>query len=143
MTSPSLVEDTYNLIRERKKELPPNYMPERVDRVETAPSIDAWEIFSGIKRYAPSPVWTLVAESKKFHTTIPILVKIYRDENLFFAENEKLVVCGTGESPREALEDFCLHVIHFYKYYCNLDRSKLAGDALRLKDLYENLLVEE
>lgn len=143
MMSPSLVENTYNLIGERKKELPTNYISERVETVETAPSIDPREIFTGIKRYAPSPIWRFGSESKKFRAKIPILVKIYRDEDLFFAENEKLVVCGTGESSREALEDFCLHIVHFFEYYRNLDKGKLTGDALRLKALYENLLVEE
>jgi hypothetical protein len=85
----------------------------------------------------------LQAETKKFYTPKPISVKIYRDEDLFFAENENLVVCGTGDTTQDALQDLCVHIIHFFEYYKKLDKSKLTGDALRLKELYQNLLIEE
>ncbi len=69
-------------------------------------------------------------------------VKIYQDEVLFFAENENLNVCGTGETSQEALADLRLHILHFYKYYRELDKEQLVGDAVRLKELYHNLLIE-
>jgi len=70
-------------------------------------------------------------------------VKAYRDEDFFFAENENLAVCGTGDTLRDALQDLELHITHFFEYYKNLDNSQPAGDALRLKSLYKNLLIEE
>jgi len=69
------------------------------------------------------------------------LVKIYRKDDLFFAENENFVICGTGDTLEDSLQDLCLHIIHFFEYYKKIDKSKLTGDALRLKELYENLLI--
>ncbi|ODS31878.1 MAG: hypothetical protein SCARUB_02992 [Candidatus Scalindua rubra] len=63
-----------------------------------------------------------------------ITVKIYRDDDLFFAENETLVVCGTGDIPQDALQDLCFRIIHFFEYYKKFDESELTGDALRLKN---------
>ena len=82
-------------------------------------------------------------ETRRFCTSKPIAVKVYREEDLFFAENENLAVCGTGTTPQGALYDLALHIIHFYEYYRNIDASKLTGEALKLKNLYQNLLIEE
>ena len=90
-----------------------------------------------------APLWRLQSKTKRFYTPIPIAVKAYRDEDFFFAENENLAVCGTGDTPQDALQDLALHITHFFEYYKNLDNSQLAGDALRLKNLYKNLLIEE
>lgn len=141
--SPSLVEDAYNVIKERMAYIPGNYISSGVAEVGTAPVIDPQEIFSQSRKYQPSPIWRLQVKTKRFYTPKPISIKIYRDEDLFFAENENLVVCGTGDTPQDALQDLCVHIIHFFEYYKNLDKSKLTGEALRLKDLYENLLIEE
>ena len=62
----------------------------------------------------------------------PISVRVYFDDGLFFAENEALLLYGTGTSPDEAITDLGLHIIHFYQYYKNLDWSQITGDALRL-----------
>ena len=65
------------------------------------------------------------------------------EDNLFFAESETLVVVGTGESITEAIDDLGKQIIHFYKYYKNLSRDKVIGDAVRLKRLYETLFVDQ
>lgn len=141
--NPSLIETDYDVMKERMAYVPENYIPSKVTEIGTAPTIDPQQIFSQSKRHQPVPIWRLHVETKKFYTPQPISVKIYRDEDLFFAENENLVVCGTGDTSQNALQDLCLHIIHFFEYYKKLDKSKLTGDALRLKDLYENLLIEE
>jgi len=141
--SPPLVESTYDIIKERTAYVPENYIDSRVREVGTASAIDPQQIFSHIKKYQPSPIWRIYAEAKKFYTPKPIAVRIYGDEDLFFAENENLAVCGTGDTPKSALQDLCLHIIHFFEYYKKLNNSKLIGDALRLKELYQDLLVEE
>lgn len=139
----STVESTYGDIIERKAYIPDNYISSRVECVGTGPAITPHEIFEGIKRYPPAPLWRIQSETKSFYTPRPITVKIYREEDTFFAENENLIVCGTGESPQEAVSDLCLHIIHFYEYYKGLEKENLIGDALRLKDLYSNLLIEK
>lgn len=82
-----------------------------------------------------------MSKEVKFET-YPIKVHIYSDDSLFFAENETLVIIGTGSSAIEAMDDFCSHVIHFYHYYKKLSWNKVTGDAVRLKKLYETLFVE-
>jgi hypothetical protein len=138
----ALIQDTYEDIKERRKKIPEDYEKLTVSEVETAQTIDPLQIFKEAGKSQPACLLRLHAKSKQFYTTRPISVKIYRDEDLFFAENETLVICGTGVTPEDALQDFSLHIIHFFEYYKNLDKSKLAGDALRLKKIFDNLLIE-
>ena len=82
-------------------------------------------------------------EGKTFLTSRPIKVHVFRDGDLFFAENETLSVCGTGDSAWDAVEELESHIIHFYGYYKELPSERLIGEAKRLKNSYENLLTEE
>ncbi len=138
-----LLEDTYDVIKERSAYKPENYEGYKDIKVETAPMEKLQQIFNQRRKYQPTPIWRLHENTKKFLTSKPIIVRIYRDGDLFFAENDNLVVCGTGYTRQEALQDLSLHIIHFFEYYKKLDKSKLIGDALRLKELYQNLLIEE
>ncbi len=138
-----LLEDTYDVIKERSAYKPENYEGPKDIKVETAPMEELQQIFNQRRKYQPAPIMRLQEDTRTFYTPKPILVKIYQDEDLFFAENENLVICGTGHTPQEALKDLGQHIIHFFEYYKNLDKSKLIGDALRLKELYQDLLIEE
>ena len=81
--------------------------------------------FQRIFRYVQLiPLWSVTAQGKKYKFPKPIMVKIYLEDNLFFAESETLVVVGTGESITEAIDDLGKQIIHFYKYYKNLSRDK-------------------
>ena len=73
----------------------------------------------------------------------PLFAHLYFEDGLFFAENETLLLYGTGTTQEEAIEDLGLHIIHFYQYYKDLDWSQVTGDAIRLKRIHEGLLVEE
>jgi hypothetical protein len=137
-----LLEGTYDVIKERSAYKPENYKGSKDIKVETASMEESQQIFNQRRKYQPAPIMKLQEDTRKFYTPMPILVNTYRDEDLFFAENENLVVCGTGHTQQEAIQDLSLHIIHFFKYYKKLDKSELIGDALRLKELYQNLLVE-
>lgn len=143
MMSLLTLEDTYQTIQERKSDMPEHYTVAKVEEVGTAPSINPQEVFTENRRYAPTPIWRMQVDTKTFYTPKPISVRIYREEDIFFAENDALVVCGTGATPQEAVQDLNLHVIHFFEYYRNIDNNRLTGDALRLKQLYSKLLIEE
>lgn len=97
--------------------------------------------FRGQNLYAP--LWSVSSQKKRYKLSKPIKVHIYSIGNIFFAENETLVVVGTGDSVTEAIDDFCRHIIHFYQYYKKLSLDKAIGDAVRLKKTYENLFVEQ
>jgi hypothetical protein len=134
-----LVEETYDLMEERKRDLPSNYRSTLVAEVGTTKIIDWQQVF---KNKEIVYIYRLYGENKRYLANRPIAVKMYQDEGLFFAENENLNVCGTGETSQEALADLHLHILHFYEYYRKIDKEQLVGDAVRLKELYHNLLIE-
>lgn len=90
-----------------------------------------------------APLWTIPVRKKHYRSAKPIKVYIHVEDDIFFAENETLVVVGTGKSPAEAIADLSNHIIHFYHYYRNLPFDKITGDAIRLKRVYETLFIEE
>jgi hypothetical protein len=89
-----------------------------------------------------APLWALSTKTKRYKVSRPIKVHIYAEGNLFFAENETLVVVGAGNSVSEAMEELSQHIIHFYQYYKKLSTDKVTGDAVRLKKIYETLFLE-
>lgn len=133
-------EETYDLIKERRSYLPNNYRSTIVDEVGTAKIIDLQQVF---KNKETVYIYRLYEENQRYLANNPIAVKISQDEDLFFAENENLNICGTGETSQEALADLHLHILHFYKYYRKIDKERLVGYAIRLKKLYHDLLIEE
>ncbi len=142
MMSSSLAE-TYDILRERIASFPEGH--NRKQEVITAHSIDMQQLLYEILQYEPqfTQLHRLQVDNKIFLSSRPIAVRIYREGDLFFAENDNLVVCGTGSKVQEALQDLCLHIHHFFEYYGKMDKGKLMGDGLRLKELYKDLLVEE
>ncbi len=136
----ALVEETYDLMEERKRGLPSNYRSTLVDEVGTTNIIDWQQVFKNKKTVY---IYRLSKGNKQYIVNKPIALKIYQDEGLFFAENENLNICGIGETSQEALTDLYLYILHFYNYYREIDKERLIGDAVRLKKLYHNLLIEE
>ena len=136
------VADTYET-KEDARYIPENYISTGIAHLGTAASIDPLINFNERQSIYPVPIWNLQVETRKFTTPKPISVKIYREEDFFFAENDFLAVCGTGESQEEAIKDFAMHIVHFYEYYKEMNDANLTGDALKLKDIYNNLLEEE
>lgn len=96
--------------------------------------------FGGQRLFAP--IWSVTDRTKKREFLKPITAHIYNAEGVFFAENETLVVVGTGSSSAEAIDDMCKHILHFHQYYRTLPLDKVTGDAVRLKKVYETLFVE-
>ena len=136
----TLTEETYDLIKERRRYLPSNYRSTLVAEIGTTNIIDWQQVFKNKKTIY---IYRLFKENKRYLANKPIAVKVYQDEDLFFTENENLNVCGTGETSQEALADLYLHILHFYNYYREIDEERLMGDAVRLKELYHGLLIEE
>lgn len=142
--STSTIYYSYEEIRTRQKSIPPDLGFSARSFIETGSEIPLEE-GSRQDQQIPevAPLWAVHAGEKLFHVSRPLRVHVFRDGDLFFAENETLLVCGTGESAWEAVEDLESHIIHFYKYYQELPPDGVIGDAKRLKDLYENLLIED
>lgn len=135
--------ESYQVREERQEYLPANYRHSEVE-VDTAKEIVAEDLLMSLtSRQHVAPIWSVGTPDKRFRTVKPLSVRVYFDDGLFFAENETLLLYGTGMSPEEAIEDLGLHIIHFYQYHKNLSWSQITGDAIRLKNLYEGLLLEE
>jgi len=135
--------DSYQVREEKQEYLPQSYKHSEA-KIDTGKEIVAEELLSSLpSQKLMSPLWSVGIPGKTFRTVKPIAVRIYFDEDLFFAENDTLLLYGTGISPEEAIKDLGAHIIHFYEYYRKLDRSQVTGDAIRLKRVYENLLSEE
>jgi hypothetical protein len=140
--SASAIYESYEEIRTRQKYIPPDFSAHPLH--ETGADIPLKEGFredQGIPEVAP--LWAVHSEGKTFRTSRPIRVRIFREGDIFFAKNETLLVCGTGDSAPDAVEELELHIIHFYKYYRELPSDRVMGEAKRLKSFYENLLIEE
>lgn len=135
-----LAERTYEDIREKmSSEMPKGYERLKVNDAEKV----ALDTFMKQIRSTPAPVWRIHKKTKRYCARKPIYVRIYQDGEFFFAENETLAVCGSGNSPQEALQDFGMHILHFFDYYRKLDEVRLMGDAVRLKKIYADLFFEE
>jgi len=90
-----------------------------------------------------APLWALQIKGKLYKLSLPIEVHISKEGDLYFAENETLLLSGSGQSIREAIEDIQSDVFYFWNYYRNLSPDEIIGDASRLKEIYENLVIEE
>jgi len=142
MNTSSILE-SYEEIKRRQKDIPENFrmLPSLIGTEVGIPPEERFRQEQGIPEVAP--LWAVHSEGKTFRISRPIRVRIFREGDLFFAENETLLVCGTGDSAWDAVEELELHIIHFYKYYKELPSDRVIGEATRLKSLYENLLIEE
>ncbi|MCG2726382.1 MAG: hypothetical protein L6420_09075 [Elusimicrobia bacterium] len=109
--------------------------------IETADSINANKILEE-NTYSVKPIFKIQIKNKIYNLNKPINVKISSDNETFFAENETLSLYGCGENEEEAINDLCVHIIHYYEYYKNIASNKIAGNAIKLKALYEDLLME-
>ena len=135
------VMDAYEQVRERKAYFPDEYRGVATYVGTAAQSIQPESYFySG--HFNTAPLMEFRSEQKHYAASKPILIKVYKVEDVFFAENESLVLSGTGMSREEAVLDFVSHVGYFYNFYKRKNESDLTGDALRLKKIYENLLIE-
>lgn len=137
----SALADAYESVKERKAYFPDEYKGASPFIGTAAQSIQPESYFySG--QFSTAPLMEFRVEQKNYVTSKPILVKVYREDNIFFAENESLVLSGSGASREEAVLDFVKHVGYFYNFYKRQNENNLMGDALRLKQIYANLLVE-
>lgn len=137
----STLADAYDLIQEKKSYFPSDYKSSPIFVGTAAQSIQP-ETYLQASRFDTAPVMMFKGERHTYTASKPILVKVYRDEDIFFAENDSLVLCGTGDSREDAILDFVKHLEYFYNFYKRQSEGNLRGDALRLKKIYSDLVVE-
>ena len=130
------------VIQEWKSKFPDNFapLPEK-DDLEFS-DFDQENVFQQLKKPSRIPLFRLEIEGQSYMLSKPIIVHIYREGEWVFAENERLVLTGTGSTDEEAIQDLKQHIIYFWKYYRELPLDRLTGDALRLKEIYSQILLE-
>ena len=135
--------DAYEIVRERKADYPLNYKGLGT-MVGTGSQLIQPETYFNANSYKfnTAPLMEFRGDTQAYIASKPILVKSYREDGVFFAENESLVLFGTGASPEEALLDFVKHLGYFFNFYKRQNERDLIGDAVRLKKVYSDLLVE-
>ena len=90
---------------------------------------------------APAAIWCVPQKQHVLQFAIPLLIRVRKEEEFFFAENETLQIVGIGTSTNEAMENFVVHLLHFHQYYARLPSNKVIGEGKRLKQLYSRLFV--
>ena len=91
----------------------------------------------------PVPVWRIQQKERHFRCRAPVMVQVRREGRFFFAESDALGITGTGITFEEAIRDLGHHIWHFYNYYRRLPANKVMGEAIRLRKLFSDLLIEE
>jgi len=129
---------------ERKNFVPSLFKPSERE-IATAPNISSADSFIYWQQQEKRsvPIWNPKGKTTTYRTKKPIAETIYKDNGLFFAENENLSVCGYGETQEKAMLELGLHILHFYRYYRKLNKDDAVGEAVRLKEFYKDLLIKE
>lgn len=132
----------YDLLQERRAEIPARFSSQGPARVQTA-DLDPVELFERLTKPSKFPLFCLHVFQRTYRPVKPILVQLSRDGDWFFAENETLAIVGTGASAEAAILDLEQHIVHFWRTYRELPDDRVTGEAIRLKKLFANLLTEE
>ena len=142
MTSTALVE-SYERLHDRRSEWPQNYTGATIVVGTASQEIRPEEYFYGhAHKFNLAPLLKFQVSGKTYLINKPILIKMNHEENSFFVENDNLVLCGVGNNREEALDDFLMHLEYFYHFYGRQNERDLTGEALRLKQIYNNLFSE-
>lgn len=85
------------------------------------------------------PVWALTIGDDVCSLTKPIVLRLTREGNYFFAENEYLDVCGYGSAPAEALQEAITDIVYYFGHYTQLNEDEVMGFGTTLRNRYSNL----
>lgn len=130
------------LLRERRHEVPDQFSSQDRINIKTA-ELTPTEILKNFSKGGKFPLFRIYISEREYLPSKPILIHIYQDEDWYFAENQTLVLVGTGQSKEEAVLDLEQHIVHFWHHYKQMMDDKISGDAIRLKKIYSRLFVEK
>ena len=141
-TSAIATTDSAGVWEERRSYVPENFKAGGTIKIKTAGSDPDVVIETSLpNRPLNLPLFAINVSGSTYRLVSPINVKIYRDEEWVFAENEALNLIGTGATLQEAINDLQQHIIHFWNYYSQIPDESLTTDALQLKRIYLNRLI--
>lgn len=77
-----------------------------------------------------------------FKESFLLEIELSTENGLFFFQNTKLNILGSGFTKEEALKDFSEFFIHDYLSYKNTPLRDLTPDARQLLDEYESVIAK-
>ncbi len=83
------------------------------------------------------PMRSFSSEGMKILSDKPVEVKVYSENNSYFAENAALHIYSVGNTIEEAKDDFIEQVVHFYSYYISLNQNDVTEQAEQVKLIYD------
>lgn len=96
-----------------------------------------------VKPLLQRPVWAIAVGDVRYVAAKPIVLRIHCEGDMYFASNNTLNICGYGSTVQESILEAIKHIDYFYKYYRSLRTDQVIGEAVRLKQVFENLLNRE
>lgn len=96
-----------------------------------------------VKPLLHRPIWAIPVGGVRYVATKPIVLRIHCEEDMYFASNDTLNICGYGSTLQESIVEAIKHIAYFYEYYRSQRTDQVIGNAVRLKQIFENLLNRE
>lgn len=92
---------------------------------------------------APSilPLFSFRAGGEMRRLRSPLLLRVSFEDGQYFVQNDSLRIFGHGDSLYAAVEAFAHDLAYLWDYYRNLKSDEVAGDAVQLKRIYEDLVA--
>lgn len=87
------------------------------------------------------PLFSFAFEGTEKRLRNPLLLRVVAEDGEVFVENDALRIFGRGGTLQAAVESFAHDLAYYWQYYRSLGATEVAGDAVRLKTLYEGLVA--
>ncbi len=88
--------------------------------------------------FGPGPIWNFYENGCSLESKSAVLIRLYKIEDLYFAECDALNVFVHGETKDDALDEFNALLFFHYNKYTNTPDNQLSPKALELKRLFQN-----
>ena len=89
------------------------------------------------------PIWAMVIEGERRRLRKPVRLRVQREGDHFFAENESFEICGYGATRKEAVAEAVADIVYYCAFYSGLSEDEVVGNAKVLKDRYQYLIVDQ
>lgn len=87
------------------------------------------------------PVFAIKFGSQIRPLVKPVVLRVSKQGELFFAENETFDIHADGSNPMEAINDALEEISYLIGYYASLSESDVIGYGAIMREKFSNLLV--
>jgi hypothetical protein len=87
------------------------------------------------------PLFSFTFGGSEMRLRRPLMLRVVAEDGEVFVENDALRIFGRGGTLQAAVESFAHDLVYYWRYYRNLGAEEIAGDAVRLKAVYEELVA--